>query len=344
MDHDVALQAATRAACLGAELCRRLGAAGVSLAGTVKPDQSPVTVADLASQAVITWALLETLGQHLGQSDLVGEEDPVWLAKAEHTHLIELALEAARGVLPHLDAAQLLELLGRSTARTGLGRYWLVDPLDGTKGYLGGGQYAVAVALVEDGAPILGVLACPRLGLGRFLGDSEIDVPDLDPTGSLYVAQIGRGVSQAACPLDTVVSASSLIPRSRPSGVPLRLATSRDPSHGDGAALDRVRQALGESSILVRVDSAAKYALVARGDVDAFIRLAPPGGTLEYAWDHAAGVLIAREAGVQVTDASGMALDFGDGRSLGVLPGVVAARPVIHRRLVAAVEEVRGCL
>jgi 3'(2'), 5'-bisphosphate nucleotidase len=43
-------------------------------------------------------------------------------------------------------------------------RYWVMDPVDGTKGFLRGDQYAVALALVERGEVVLGVLGCPNLG------------------------------------------------------------------------------------------------------------------------------------------------------------------------------------
>ena len=51
----------------------------------------------------------------------------------------------------------------RAIAQHRLGRYWTLDPIDGTKGFLRGDQYAVALGLIDDGEVILGVLGCPNL-------------------------------------------------------------------------------------------------------------------------------------------------------------------------------------
>jgi len=86
-------------------------------------------------------------------------------------------------------AGRRARLEGRQNPATG--SYWLVDPLDGTKGYLRGGQYSVAVALVENERPVLGILGCPALGLASPASESPIDC--LDARGSLYAAWSAAG-------------------------------------------------------------------------------------------------------------------------------------------------------
>jgi 3'(2'), 5'-bisphosphate nucleotidase len=65
---------------------------------------------------------------------------------------------------------------------------WTLDPIDGTKGFLRGGQYAVCLALVVDAQVELGVIGCPNL-------PSDVSNPD-GPRGSIFVAVKGQGVEE----------------------------------------------------------------------------------------------------------------------------------------------------
>ena len=80
------------------------------------------------------------------------------------------------------------------------------------------------------------------------------------------------------------------------------------------------------------MDSQAKYALLASGKAELFLRPPPPESPGEGAkiWDHAAGSLIVHEAGGRVTDLDGRPLDFGSGRTLSRNRGVVASNGRIH--------------
>jgi 3'(2'), 5'-bisphosphate nucleotidase len=88
-----------------------------------------------------------------------------------------------------------------------------------------------------------------------------------------------------------------------------------------------------------RLDSQCKYAVVARGQADAYLRLPTKKGYVERIWDHAAGALIAAEAGVAVTDAVGHDLDFSQGRGLEKNRGILAAPARPHGLLLAAIKE-----
>lgn len=68
------------------------------------------------------------------------------------------------------------------------GRHWALDPIDGTKGFLRGGQYAVCLGLIEDGEVVLGVMGCPNLPLDPKNKDGE--------KGALFVAVKGEGAFQ----------------------------------------------------------------------------------------------------------------------------------------------------
>jgi 3'(2'), 5'-bisphosphate nucleotidase len=122
----------------------------------------------------------------------------------------------------------------------------------------------------------------------------------------------------------------------------LVLCESFEPSHSDHGASARVAAALGTTAPPLRLDSMAKYGLLARGCGDVYVRL-PQRGYTERVWDHAPGALILREAGGAVTDASGLPLDFSLGATLAANKGVIAAADKqLHALAVLAVKAERG--
>lgn len=88
------------------------------------------------------------------------------------------------------------------------------------------------------------------------------------------------------------------------------------------------------------MDSQAKYGSIARGAGDIYLRLPVKATYQEKIWDHAAGDLIVREAGGQVTDIHGKRLDFSVGRTLANNKGVIAAPAAVHAKVLEAVQEV----
>jgi len=110
-------------------------------------------------------------------------------------------------------------------------------------------------------------------------------------------------------------------------------------SKGDNADIAEI---LGIKTKAVQMDSQAKYGSVARGAGDLYLRLPVRKDYQEKIWDHAAGDLIVREAGGEVTDASGKRLNFSLGRTLKENKGVVAAPRNIHPEVLKAVQQVLG--
>ena len=94
---------------------------------------------------------------------------------------------------------------------------------------------------------------------------------------------------------------------------------------------------VGADRIPVRLDSQCKYGVVARGQANAYLRMPTKKGYVEKIWDHAAGSLIAQEAGAVVTDISGQPLDFSQGQRLERNRGVVCASAGLHERLIDAI-------
>ncbi len=125
-----------------------------------KDDMSPVTVADYAAQAVIARHLADAFGG----LTMVGEEDAATLREAGRDGVARgSGRSRARwpGRRPGVD--DVLDAIDLGNHDASGARYWTLDPIDGTKGFLRGGQYAVSLALIEKGQVVLGVLGCPNL-------------------------------------------------------------------------------------------------------------------------------------------------------------------------------------
>jgi 3'(2'), 5'-bisphosphate nucleotidase len=211
--------------------------------------------------------------------------------------------------------------------------FWTLDPIDGTKGFLRGGQYAVSLAWLEDGEPVLATLGCPNLA-----SDFQRPFDEPDPRGTIYFATRGGGVWEG--PADDPEAHPIHIRRLEPEeGEPIRVCESVEKAHSDQSATARILEHLGRSSRDLRLDSQAKYAVVARGQADAYLRMPTKKGYIEKIWDHAAGALIASEAGCFVTDILGNRLDFRHGQGLEKNLGVVCAPAALHGELIGAIAD-----
>ncbi|KAE8676988.1 PAP-specific phosphatase HAL2-like [Hibiscus syriacus] len=118
-----------------------------------------------------------------GQSvSIVAEEDVQTLSKSDAASLLEAVVNTVNECLAEapkyglqlpkkaLGTSQILEAISRCNSTGGpTGRHWVLDPVDGTLGFIRGDQYAVALALIEDGKLVLGVLGCPNYPMKKEL-------------------------------------------------------------------------------------------------------------------------------------------------------------------------------
>ncbi|RMH26688.1 MAG: 3'(2'),5'-bisphosphate nucleotidase [Planctomycetota bacterium] len=314
---------AARAVAQACAVCRRVQADIERVRAVTKDDRSPVTVADFASQAVIA--------HRLAQADpdlaLVGEETSEALRGS--ASLLAEVLSAVRPVWPDADEPAVLEALDLASHPGGEGSFWTLDPIDGTKGFLRGQQYAVSLARLEAGAPTLAFLGCPNL---PAQADAPLDVAD--GRGVIYAAAAGEG---AFIVTDDGVAQGRIVCATWSPGAPVRLCESVEKAHSSQSASARIAQRVGGAGEPARLDSQCKYAVVARGQADAYLRMPTKPGYVERIWDHAAGALVATEAGCRVTDVRGRALDFGLGRGLEANLGVVCAAPALHGTVIDAI-------
>jgi 3'(2'), 5'-bisphosphate nucleotidase len=235
---------------LAAGLARRAAAAieAVKRAGFVverKTDESPVTEADRIAEALI----VEGLREATPDIPVVAEE------------------EVEAGVAPAAAKAR---------------QFWLVDPLDGTKGFARGGEeYAVCIGLVEEGRATLGAIALPA-------------------TGELFGGRIGAGAWKETG--DEGGPRQPIRVRPVPEAGMVALVSRRyadDPRLARFLAGRRVAERRGLSSAL-------KFCRVAEGEADLYARFGP---TME--WDSAAGQAIVEAAGGAVVDLDAAPLRYG---------------------------------
>lgn len=209
---------------------------------TEKSDGSPVTSADKQAEEMI----LKGLAEKYPDIPIVGEES------------------VAAGRMPDISG----------------GRFWLVDPIDGTKDFIGGGpEFTVNIGLIEDWVPVAGVVQAPALGL-------------------CYSGAAGLGARLRGA--DGVTSDIRVSGKSD-DGLKV-VASKRHDSKADVEAL------LAGRSVAewVNISSSLKFCLIADGQADLYPRIGPT-----HEWDTAAGHAVVLAAGGSVTDMAGAPLLYG---------------------------------
>ena len=290
-----------------------------------KGDRSPVTVADFASQALVAYHLKNSFPEDA----LVEEEDSAELKKQPQT--LANVTGFVQGILPEATQQLVCEWIDHGGAHVEE-RYWTLDPIDGTKGFLRGDQYAAALALIEAGKVQIGVLGCPNLSNGW----------QLDPggPGSLVIAVRSEGTWTTA--LDAPGEFTQLKVSEISDPAQGRILRSFESGHTNVSQIDLFAEALGVQVDPVRLDSQAKYAVLAAGKGDLLLRLlsARQPDYREKIWDQAAGSIVLEEAGGMISDLDGNALDFTIGRSLLENRGVLASNTLLHRPSLEALEKI----
>jgi len=298
-----------------------------------KDDNSPVTIADLAAQAIVAHALRASTGS----GAMVGEEDTDYLRNPANSAALEKTLEAARAAWPTVTKRELLDAIDMGDGEPRPEGFWTLDPIDGTKGFLRGQQYAISLAWIEHGRPIAGALACPNLDIDHA---HDLDAPS--PEGSCYWAWQGGGLHEAPClPESAADDRTRHVPPAMHNAKTITICASVEKAHSSVSDTDRVLEHLESRGFVItpprRLDSQAKYAVVGRGQADAYLRLPARKGYEEKIWDHAAGAIIATEGGAITTDIHGRPLDFSQGHTLRNNKGVVCAAPHAHKAIIDAI-------
>ncbi|ERN40294.1 3'(2'),5'-bisphosphate nucleotidase, HAL2 family [Rubidibacter lacunae KORDI 51-2] len=320
MAYEAELQVAMAATLAAAKLCQKVQAEIPK--ALEKKDRTPVTIADYGSQALICRAIAAAFPNDA----IVGEEDAVALRSAEQADTLVHVAQQVRELVPDAGTQDVLNWIDRGNGTVG-DRFWTLDPIDGTKGFLRGEQYAIALALVEAGEIKVGVLGCPNL--------TEDIETGAGTRGLLFLAVRGKGAqllpfgSQAARPIRVVDPDDA---------ANLRFVESVESAHGDPARQAAIAKAAGIASPSLRIDSQCKYGAVASGQAALYLRLPSPKtpGYRENIWDHAAGAIVVEEAGGRVTDMFGEPLEWHKGAKMLNNQGVVVSNGPIHDAVISA--------
>jgi 3'(2'), 5'-bisphosphate nucleotidase len=295
----------------------------------IKTDRSPVTVADFTVQALIG----SMLQKAFPEDPLVGEEDTSVLLGEASTATLNQVTAYLDPFISHSTPEAVCGWIEHGSGDVAT-RYWTLDPIDGTKGFLRGDQYAVALALVVDGLVQIGVLGCPKLGTAY---------PEIfDTSGSLIIAVRGQGTW--SMPIVGTINIRRMQVSNRKLGDQARIFRSYEKGHTNISQIDEFSTELGTKTKSLSMDSQAKYAVLAAGQGELLLRLLSEKQPdyKEKVWDQAAGSLIIEEAGGKITDLDGKALDFTAGRLLVNNRGVLASNQMIHSQALETLRKIRA--
>lgn len=319
---------------------------------STKVDDTPVTVADFAVQAFIIDALSRAFPTDL----FIAEEDSATVRSnnaicSSVLSILQLAtgdrwtpgrLYAALDKGSHCDAGS-SHHTAQPASPSQPQRVWVLDPIDGTKGFLRGEHCCTGLGLLVDGAVHLSVLGCPNLNLLRLLQGSAYDnrpITYIDlavatgntkyvgyqqdnnnsesqnknviishpDSGSVYFAVTNQGAfaRTLSMPLGSAFEVSTSEVRDASKA---RLCESAEAAFGDRDTTARAAAQLRMQSDFLRIDGMCKHCVVGAGAAGGTLRL-PPAGYREKIWDHVAGDHFVREAGGVVTDLRGRRLDY----------------------------------
>ncbi len=320
MAYEQELAVAVAAVTQAAQLCEAVRRDMVPEA-MEKSDKSPVTVADYGAQALICRAL----SQAFPEDPIVGEEDAAELRSPELRDRLEQVTHFVQAVVAEADPEAVTAWIDHGNGAVGR-RFWTLDPIDGTKGFLRGDQYAIALALIEDGDLKVGVLGCPALSLAGT------------ETGLLFAAVRGAGTTRQALSGGGPTPVHVLQPGTLDG---FRFVESVEASHGDQAQQEAIAQAVGITAPSVRMDSQAKYGVVASGEAALYLRLPSPKypDYREKIWDHAAGAIVVEEAGGRVSDMYGNPLDFYSAPQMMDNRGIIVTNGSLHEAVLSALAQ-----
>lgn len=300
-------------------LCRRVQEQHAAY--SEKDFDDPVTIADYGTQAIIC----RTISQNYPDDAVIAEEQGrqfvELVAEPERKQVIELLSAVLGETVTADDIVRWLDFGQRGTS----GRTWVIDPVDGTKGFIAQRHYAIAVGMLQDGDPVAGVIAAPG-----YVPPN----PGANTGGALFYTRDDGAYQE---PLEGG-EARAIRVSDRSNLTDFRMVESLVSKHTDTSWSQRIREMLGMSPDNTRnLDSMEKYALIAAGEAELYMRL-PRANYKHFIWDHAAGVAILRAAGGVITDLDGSKLDFSLGKHLEHNQGMIATNGTMHERVLAAVQ------
>ena len=179
---------------------------------------------------------------------------------------------------------------------------------------------------------MLGILGCPNLSFDQMKPFDEGDEEGglffaIQNSGTWTIRSGDPDAKKIRLTISNKENAAEFIP-----------CESVESSHSRLSFSERIFQSMNISKSPCRLDSQCKYAVVARGQADIYLRIPTDSNYQEKIWDHAAGSIVASEAGALVTDIRGRPLNFNTGSTLRENQGIACAIPTAHNPLLKAIE------
>lgn len=270
----------------------------------LKADQSPVTLADFASQIFI----VSELKNHFSDDEIIAEEENTdFIGKRAENSVKQCFNELNISGLENVK--DFIKYRGKTSERQ-----WTVDPIDGTIGFQKGLFYAVGVGLMVNSVPKVCAIAVPN-----YSGKSI----------AIFSAEQGHG---------TYVSYNNN------SFIPIKVSQKNNLKdfrlchslHYDKPWILKFARKIGINNF-IQMDSMVKFAMVADGSADLYIK--PIDMEHSFTWDFLPGDLIVREAGGKVTDLDGTPIRFKQDNCIFTKPGIISSNGVIHKEILRLIKE-----
>ena len=268
-----------------------------------KKDDSPVTLADLASQAYI----LSEIKNQYPEDLITAEEDSRFINNKAEALIRKCYSDLGLNVNDNLE--KIINYKGKEPERQ-----WIVDPIDGTLGYIKNESYAVAVGLMIDSEPHLSAIALPHFKEYKL---------------AVFIAQKNKGAKVS-------YENNSFKPINVSNTQNIEDCTLIRSVHHDLEWTEKLGALVGVKE-QIQMDGMGKFCLVAEGSVDMYIR--PLECNEKHIWDCCPGDLLVREASGKVTDYNGNNLQYQEKICELTTSGYLASNGIIHEKVLKEINE-----
>ena len=269
-----------------------------------KDDDSPVTLADFASQIYI----IASLKNHFIDDEIIAEEEDIkFIDKTSQNVVLQCFQELDLSELH--DIKKLIQYRGIPSHRQ-----WTVDPIDGTIGFQKGLSYAVGVGFMENSIPKICAIAVPN-----YKGNPI----------AVFSAEKDQGAHVSYSYGDAIPIKVSQIEEIED----IKLCHSL---HYDQPWVMQFAKQAGITKF-VQIDSMAKFAMIADGSADLYIKPLHPDHS--FSWDFLPGDLIVRESGGTISDLEGISLEFLREKCKWTKPGIIASNSILHEEIIHKLKE-----
>ncbi len=268
-----------------------------------KPDQSPVTLADFASQIYLNSQIRE----YFQDDQIIAEEENVEFIDLKAENLIKQCFKEL-----NINKLEILKENIRYHGKTSE-RQWTIDPIDGTIGYQQGLSYAIGVGFMINSNPKICAIAVPNYNVDLL---------------AIFSAEENQGAQ---------VSYSNNVFK------PIKVNHNEDlrnirlchSLHYDQPWVLKFAQDIGIRNF-IQIDSMAKFCMVADGTADLYIK--PLDLEHSFTWDFMPGDLLVKEAGGNVTDLNGEHLKFKEKKCTWTKPGIIASNRKLQKKILELIK------